>query len=291
MARLPVPGSDRHTWGTILNDFLSVEFNTDGTLRKSQLIDSKYVKPIGGIPEADLDTGTQAKINAVANGGVASVNNRSGHVTLSKTDVGLDNVDNTADIDKPISTAVQTALENTLSVESYDGTPVQLKLIALADGSVRAVPVNAQPPIAPTNLAVDIHLSFVELTWDAVPGASYYRLYRDSAYITNRSVASYADANVTLNGSYTYTVQAVDSYSVWGPQSAPITATIDASINSSPTLASITIWPTNPRPTDKVYVHVNAADVDAHSLAVVLNTDAGTLTPTFDPTTWIWSET
>jgi hypothetical protein len=31
MARLPIPGSDGGTWGDILNDFLAVEHNTDGT--------------------------------------------------------------------------------------------------------------------------------------------------------------------------------------------------------------------------------------------------------------------
>lgn len=34
MARLPVPGSDNNAWGTILNDYLSVEHNPDGTLKK-----------------------------------------------------------------------------------------------------------------------------------------------------------------------------------------------------------------------------------------------------------------
>jgi|GEM_PF-2918312 len=38
MARLPVPGSDNDIWGDILNDFLSVEHNTDGSLKKSTLI-------------------------------------------------------------------------------------------------------------------------------------------------------------------------------------------------------------------------------------------------------------
>ena len=32
-ARLPVPGSDDGTWGTLLNDFLTVEHNGDGTLK------------------------------------------------------------------------------------------------------------------------------------------------------------------------------------------------------------------------------------------------------------------
>ena len=42
--------------------------------------------------------------------GVTSVNTRTGTVTLDKSDVGLGNVDNTSDADKPISTATQTAL-------------------------------------------------------------------------------------------------------------------------------------------------------------------------------------
>jgi hypothetical protein len=35
LARLPIPGSDSGTWGTILNDFLSQAHNSDGTLNSS----------------------------------------------------------------------------------------------------------------------------------------------------------------------------------------------------------------------------------------------------------------
>ena len=35
MARLPIPGDDVGTWGGVLNDFLSVELNSDGTLKKA----------------------------------------------------------------------------------------------------------------------------------------------------------------------------------------------------------------------------------------------------------------
>lgn len=31
MARLPIPGRDEGTWGDILNNFLSIEHNSDGT--------------------------------------------------------------------------------------------------------------------------------------------------------------------------------------------------------------------------------------------------------------------
>lgn len=33
MARLPVPGADAGTWGNVLNDFLSVGHNSDGSLK------------------------------------------------------------------------------------------------------------------------------------------------------------------------------------------------------------------------------------------------------------------
>lgn len=39
MSRLPTPGGDRNTWGILLNDFLSVEHNADGALKRSALID------------------------------------------------------------------------------------------------------------------------------------------------------------------------------------------------------------------------------------------------------------
>lgn len=48
----------------------------------------------------------------VTGGAVNSVNGKTGDVELSKTDIGLGNVDNTSDINKPISTSVQTALDS-----------------------------------------------------------------------------------------------------------------------------------------------------------------------------------
>lgn len=57
------------------------------------------------------DDETNAWINSTEQGVVISVNGRTGEVILTKTDVGLSNVDNTSDIDKPISTAQQAALD------------------------------------------------------------------------------------------------------------------------------------------------------------------------------------
>lgn len=56
---------------------------------------------------------------------VLSVAGRTGVVTLSKTDVGLANVDNTSDASKPISTATQTAL-NAKAATSHTHTAAQV---------------------------------------------------------------------------------------------------------------------------------------------------------------------
>jgi len=57
----------------------------------------------------------------IPTGGVTSVNTRTGAVTLSKADVGLANVDNTSDANKPISTATQTALNGKEPAITADG--------------------------------------------------------------------------------------------------------------------------------------------------------------------------
>ena len=76
-------------------------------------------------------------------GAVDSVAGKTGVVTLVKADVGLDNVDNTSDLNKPISTAVQTALDGKASVASVssklDATGGAASGITLNDGYTEEV--------------------------------------------------------------------------------------------------------------------------------------------------------
>jgi hypothetical protein len=58
MIRLPIPGGDNDTWGDILNDFLSVEHNSDGTQKTLSVTK-------GG-------TGATDAVTARANLGIAS---------------------------------------------------------------------------------------------------------------------------------------------------------------------------------------------------------------------------
>lgn len=52
---------------------------------------------------------------------VTSVNGYTGSVTLGKSDVGLSNVDNTSDVNKPVSTATQTALNGKQGTVTVNG--------------------------------------------------------------------------------------------------------------------------------------------------------------------------
>jgi hypothetical protein len=191
MTRLPQPGGDESTWGSILNDFLEVSHNTDGTVR-SGAVDSSALQdgsvsgaklqsssidaikldagsgndgdiltkntssaggfvwaptPAGAVDSVNGQTGTVV-LNAdniddassthkfttgtdmtrLANtsgtntgdqdlsGYVPNATTVNGHalsanVTITAADVSLGDVDNTSDVDKPISTLQQTAFD------------------------------------------------------------------------------------------------------------------------------------------------------------------------------------
>jgi|GEM_PF-1183903 len=187
MSRLPTPGSDNDTWGAILNDFLGVELNPDGSLKANATIASKAddtavvhnsgtetiagtktfsaspVVPVptlgsqatnktyvdstvsAGAPDATATTkgivqlagdlaGTAtaptvpglATKEATITAGTTSQYYRGDKSwqTLDKTAVGLGNVDNTSDANKPVSTATQTALnaKAPLASPTFTGT-------------------------------------------------------------------------------------------------------------------------------------------------------------------------
>lgn len=67
---------------------------------------------------AGVEWGTDNTASGGGGGAVTSVNGQTGDVTLTKTDIGLGNVDNTSDASKPVSTATQTALDGKQDVDS-----------------------------------------------------------------------------------------------------------------------------------------------------------------------------
>jgi hypothetical protein len=72
MARLPTPGGDSGNWGTILNDFLSVEHEADGTLKSDGSLASKAdashthaQSDVTGLETALDDRVTEAEVDAL----------------------------------------------------------------------------------------------------------------------------------------------------------------------------------------------------------------------------------
>lgn len=66
MARLPQPGGDNEVWGQILNDYLATAHNADGSLKDAAVYAAKYSKPTNGIPESDLSSAVQTKLNSTS---------------------------------------------------------------------------------------------------------------------------------------------------------------------------------------------------------------------------------
>ena len=88
---------------------------------------------VGGTDTVWLwDDESNSWLNSTEQGIVISVNGRTGEVVLTKTDVGLSNVDNTADKDKPVSTAQQAALD--AKVDRKKVTLAQAESLTLRSG-------------------------------------------------------------------------------------------------------------------------------------------------------------
>lgn len=71
-------------------------------------------------------------------GTVYSVNGRVGIVVLTKSDVGLDNCDNTSDLNKPISTATQNALDAKQATLAFDSTPTASSTNPVTSDGIKA---------------------------------------------------------------------------------------------------------------------------------------------------------
>lgn len=107
--------------------------------------DSDAIKAINGVLEGkvnkdgnkglstnDYTTAEKNKLKGIEEGAqvntVNSVANKTGNIVLNKTDVGLSNIDNTSDLDKPISTAVKSELDK-LKYTTANGTLCDVQIV------------------------------------------------------------------------------------------------------------------------------------------------------------------
>ncbi|HNS12886.1 MAG TPA: hypothetical protein PKM97_09765 [Bacteroidia bacterium] len=98
-----------------------VNYTISGTSEMLSVPYALYAKTSGSsIPGPQGPAGADGLTTSVNN--IQQVN---GNITLSKDDIGLSDVDNTSDSDKPVSTAVQSALNLKANISSpvFNGTP------------------------------------------------------------------------------------------------------------------------------------------------------------------------
>jgi len=121
----------------------------------------------------------------------------SANITLAKGDIGLGNVDNTSDVNKPISTATQAALDLKAALTVTDA--LNTRVTALEGASVATLTYSGT--VTPdANTAKSFKLSMTGDATLAIPtnGSEGNRLF---IAVT----ASGADRTLTLNGSYRLT--------------------------------------------------------------------------------------
>lgn len=97
------------------NDFVNIGDINDNMDILDAEVAKKYVKPLAGIPSLDLDSATQAALKKA----------ETALQSVTKASVGLGNVDNTSDVNKPVSTAQKVALDKKANLASpiLTGTP------------------------------------------------------------------------------------------------------------------------------------------------------------------------
>lgn len=206
MARLPQPGSDNGTWGTILNEYLQVEHNNDGTLK---LRDQNFFAK-----KSDLDTkaGTSSLAPIAMSGSYADLTNTPTIPDVStKADITY--------VDTKTDTKVDKVAGKQLSTNDYT-TADQTKLASIAanaevniqsdwnitdsasDAYIKNKPTIPTVPVTSVNAKTgnvvlakaDIGLSDVDNTSDAskpISAATQTALNTKQATITTGTTTQY----------------------------------------------------------------------------------------------------
>jgi len=107
----------------------------------------------------------------LATGQVVSVGGKTGVVSLVKADVGLGNVDNTADAAKPVSTAAQAALDlkAPLASPAFTGTPTGITKAHVGLGSVDNTADAAKPVSTAAQAALDLKAPLASPAFTGTP--------------------------------------------------------------------------------------------------------------------------
>ena len=207
MPRLPQPGGDAGNWGAILNDYLSVEHNADGTLKNAARpadLNSKYTKPGSGIPKTDLEQSVQDTLTTVATHTTdiaAKANQTDLTATNTRIDTSLkpdgtlkDGSVTRGALDASVAAAVTTLVPQGVTDEA---PAINTALAATPPvGQVRMVTLVgsfflSQPLVVRSDTILDISRAALALN----PGSNCHIIQSQATYGTGR------DRNITIRGS------------------------------------------------------------------------------------------
>lgn len=166
MARLPVPGDDKGTWGDILNTYLQVAHEDDGSLK-----------------------------------------------SIDPALVGLENVDNTSDADKPISDSTQAALDEKADITDLSVTIEENVSTIAATGSTETLSWNT--PVHDITLDQNCAVTFSNIA----AGKSITVVVRGAFLLTWPATVKWPDmTEPDYTGPAVYTFMSTDGSEVFGFQ-------------------------------------------------------------------------
>jgi hypothetical protein len=138
VARLPIPGQDDGSWGSILNEFLNVEINTDGTLKiRTDGTLSGFVATTGNQTVAGIKTFSSSPIVPTPGSGTQAANKSY--------------VDSVATSGAPDATTSTTGLVKLAG--DLGGTSTSAAAPVISDGAITNAKVSASAAIAKSKLA------------------------------------------------------------------------------------------------------------------------------------------
>lgn len=207
---------------------------------------------------------------------VLSVNGQTGAVSLTKSDVGLGNVDNTSDVNKPLSTAATNALSGkaSTSLNNLSSTAVNTSLIPSSDGvtnlgsttyawnNIYANGVVARTKANTLNVGgsasissqVTFSVGSADITCATAPGVSPNRivyftvssgampggLNANTRYFVKTITAAVMQVSSVPSGSaITVTSAATGTVSAWFPQQTSIDSGSYGIVNIAPTIGQM----------------------------------------------------
>lgn len=210
--------------GDLSNYFTKSEINT--------LVNNKVDKVSGkGLSTNDFTAALLTKLNGIAAGAqvntVTSVAGKTGVISLVKGDVGLGNVDNTSDANKPVSTAQAAAFDL-----KADKTYVDAQVSSIPKFNIEVVSALPADNISTSTIYVVGNIEYIRTgsTWQKL-GSFDVDI---TGYATAASVQAGLDTKVTKNANITAGTKTKISYDVKGL----VTGGSNLTVDDIPTLPS-----------------------------------------------------